>query len=185
MATKLPLFDQITIDSPCPVSWESMQGDKRVRHCRHCQKNVYNLSAMTREEVVGLIQQKEVQLCGRMFRRADGTLLTSDCPVGLREVRRRIVRALFGIAATVLALVGGIAWGRKSAGILPGGASVVEEGPLTRFTNWIEPHIFPLAGDICVPSTTSSPTPPVMPQPSLNGIHSSPAVAVTDDNRKS
>lgn len=161
MANELPWFDQIAIASPCSTPWESMPGDDRVRFCRHCQKNVYNFSEMTREEVAEVIREKEGNLCGRMYRRPDGTLLTSDCPVGLGEVRRRLVRAACGIAATMLALIGGIAWGRSAAGKLPTGVSAIDEGPISKFANWVNPPEFFPVGLICVdpPELTSQNSP--------------------------
>src|SRR5690348_11198318 len=47
---RLPLLDRIQIASPCEASWDAMNGDDRVRFCGLCEKNVYNLSAMTRDE---------------------------------------------------------------------------------------------------------------------------------------
>lgn len=38
------------IDKPCPVKWETMQGDEKRRYCEHCQLHVHNLSAMTTAE---------------------------------------------------------------------------------------------------------------------------------------
>src|SRR5688500_9822640 len=75
----LPLLGLRTVTSPCTRDWQSMQGDDRVRHCTECNKNVYDLSAMTREEAARLISDREGKLCGRLFRRADGTLVTADC----------------------------------------------------------------------------------------------------------
>jgi cytochrome c-type biogenesis protein CcmE len=73
---------------PCDVPWDKMQGDERVRFCGQCSKNVYNLSAMTRNEAAELID-REVAPCVRYFQRPDGTVLTTDCPVGVRRRRRR------------------------------------------------------------------------------------------------
>ena len=167
MNLELPLLDQVSIASPCTAPWEEMHGNDQVRFCGKCQKNVYNFAEMTRGEVEELIREKEGKLCGRIYRRQDGTLLTSDCPVGLREVRARIVRAVCGIAATFLALVGGVVWGRGIAGKSQTGVSVVDYGPLKRFAQWIDPPRFYAAGDICVPPTPpptpSSSNPPAQP----------------------
>jgi hypothetical protein len=71
-----------------------MVGDDRVRFCEHCAKNVYNLSAMPRQEAEGLLFAKEGKVCVRLYKRADGTVLTNDCPVGVRRRRRRRIAAL-------------------------------------------------------------------------------------------
>jgi hypothetical protein len=85
----LPLLDGLRIASPCDASWDAMAGNDQVRHCAQCDKNVYNLSAMTRDEAEALLRQREGRICVRMYRRPDGTMLTSDCPVGARRRRRR------------------------------------------------------------------------------------------------
>jgi len=60
---------------------------ERVRHCGECKLNVYNLSEMTQTEAEGLIRKHEGRLCVRYYQRADGTVLTRNCPVG--EVLQR------------------------------------------------------------------------------------------------
>ena len=156
MPQELPLLDQITIASPCAAPWEEMQGNEQVRFCGECRKNVYNFSEMTRAEAEALILEKEGKLCGRYYRRADGTTLTRDCPVGIRGVRARLVRAACGIAATFVALIGGIAFGRASAGA--SNASILEDGPLSRFAGWVSPQPQPqaLGGVVCMPVDWSS-----------------------------
>jgi hypothetical protein len=74
------------------MSWAQMTGDDRARHCQACKLNVYNLSDMTRREAESLIASREGRLCVRFYRRADGTVLTRDCPRGLRKQIHRISR---------------------------------------------------------------------------------------------
>ena len=50
-----------------------------MRHCTLCDLNVYNFAELTREEIRALLTS-EGRVCGRLYRRADGTLLTRDCP---------------------------------------------------------------------------------------------------------
>ena len=92
-AKPAPLIDiqkiniqNIRVASPCPADWNTMAGDDRIRHCSECNLNVYNLSAMTEREVQRLIANSQGRVCGRFYRRADGTILTQDCPRGLRRV---------------------------------------------------------------------------------------------------
>ena len=92
------------IASPCSVSWESMEGDERVRHCAVCSLNVYNFAGMTREEVRALLARGEGRVCAKLYRRADGTVLTRDCPTGLRALRRRASRAAAAMVAALLSL---------------------------------------------------------------------------------
>jgi hypothetical protein len=89
------MLPEIRIASPCTASWESMTGDDRSRHCSECNRNVYNFAAMTSTEIEQLIAASNGdRLCGRLYRRDDGTILTSDCPVGLRVRIRRVSRRL-------------------------------------------------------------------------------------------
>jgi hypothetical protein len=81
-----------------------MMGDERVRYCSHCKLNVYNPSAMTEAEIQSLIANREGRLCGRLFRRTDGTLLTQDCPVGFRTVVKRISRVAGAILSAAMSL---------------------------------------------------------------------------------
>jgi hypothetical protein len=85
-----------------------MTGDSRVRFCDHCRLNVYNISELSRSEAENLIASSEGRLCTRLFRRADGTILTKDCPVGVRALRMRVskrVAAVFAAIASVSAAV--------------------------------------------------------------------------------
>ena len=91
--TSLAIIDEINVASPCPANWDEMKGGDNVRFCSSCKKNVYNLSAMNRDEAIALVNELEPEgFCGRFYRRADGTMLTADCPVGLKEKARRASR---------------------------------------------------------------------------------------------
>jgi hypothetical protein len=77
-----------------------MVGNDRVRFCGQCEKNVYDLSAMTLREAEDFVQTALVEgdgACIRFFRRVDGTILTADCPEGVARKRRRL--KVLGIAA--------------------------------------------------------------------------------------
>ncbi|HVR40948.1 MAG TPA: carboxypeptidase-like regulatory domain-containing protein, partial [Thermoanaerobaculia bacterium] len=49
-----------------------------------------------------LLVRTEGRVCARLYRRADGTVLTRDCPTGLRALRRRASRVA---AAWITALL--------------------------------------------------------------------------------
>ena len=90
----LPMLDAVRVASPCSARWEEMVGDDTSRFCSKCEKNVYNLSSMTREDAENVLRAREGELCVRLYQRADGTVLTGDCPVGVRKKRLRIFGAL-------------------------------------------------------------------------------------------
>jgi hypothetical protein len=95
-------LDNVHVASPCSADWESMYGDDRTRFCAECKLNVYNLSGMTREEAERLVTNAEGRLCVRFYRRADGSIITADCPVGWARVKQR-TRVYAGAAMSMLA----------------------------------------------------------------------------------
>jgi len=101
LSLELLMIGNIRVASPCPANWEQMKGNDRVRHCDACNLNVYNLAAFTEVEIRELLANRNGRLCGRIYQRRDGTVLTQNCPVGLRAVTRRISR----IAGAVFAFV--------------------------------------------------------------------------------
>ena len=86
-----------------------MIGDERVRFCGQCELNVYNLSAMTKAQAENLIVRTEGRLCVRFYRRPDGSILTQDCPVGLRALRQRMSRIRRAVASMLLGFFAGSA----------------------------------------------------------------------------
>ncbi len=94
------MLEEIQIAAPCKVDWDRMEGTDRVRFCPSCQRNVFDLSAMTRRDAEALLAETKGNLCARLYRRADGVILTQDYPVGLR---RRIGLAAAGILSLATA----------------------------------------------------------------------------------
>jgi hypothetical protein len=149
------VLSRVRVASPCAESWEAMPGGARVRSCERCQHKVYNLSEMTAAEAARLVQEAEGRLCVRFYRRADGTMLTRDCPVGLRAVRMRAARALSAAFASV-ALLFGVALAGKSRS---------EQPTFVRWVlNRIDPEpVRPLMGAMPLPmAPPSTPEPPAI-----------------------
>jgi len=141
----LPLLDHLRIAAPCKADWDEMTGDDRVRFCGQCEKNVYNLSAMPREEAEAFLVEREGAVCVRLYKRADGTVLTADCPVGVRTRRRRRV---------AVATLGG--------GLMAVAASIV---PRHHAMGEIRPA-YPTMGAVAVMGDVPpSPESPAMPEP--------------------
>jgi len=86
------------------MNWEQMRGDDRTRFCDLCQLRVYNISGLKREEVQRLIATTDGRICARLYRRADGTVLTRDCVVGVRALRRRVARRTGALFAALISL---------------------------------------------------------------------------------
>lgn len=103
----LPMLDDVRIASPCSQRWADMTGDDRARLCERCDKTVFDLSAMTREEAELVMLERTGVACVRLFRRDDGTVLTEDCPIGARRRRLRLAGVVAigaGLAAAGAAL---------------------------------------------------------------------------------
>ena len=97
-----PHLRGVRVAAPCHESWSAMSGTEQIRSCERCQHKVYNLSEMTTAEAEALIRSAEGRLCVRFYRRADGTVMTKDCPVGATARRtKRVAQATAGIAAAV------------------------------------------------------------------------------------
>jgi TonB family protein len=107
----LPL-EKIKIAASCNAEWRWMYGDDQVRFCGQCNQNVYNLSALSREQAEDLIRQNEGQLCVRFYRRADGTILTKNCSVGLQAVKDKLTTTRTHIIAAILTFFAylGVLW---------------------------------------------------------------------------
>lgn len=90
---------ELRVASPCFADWNLMKGDDRVRHCPECELHVYNFSAMKKSEVDELVRNRQGRLCGRLYQRTDGTVITKDCPVGFRARIKKISR-IAGAALT-------------------------------------------------------------------------------------
>jgi hypothetical protein len=101
-------FDDIRVAAPCHAAWDDMVGSDSVRFCASCQKNVFNLSGMQRDEAIELLRATEGRACVRFYRRADGTVLTEDCPVGVRLLLRRAKKMTLAAAAVSAAAVAAV-----------------------------------------------------------------------------
>lgn len=139
MSRTISLVQSVTIASPCTASWDAMTGNDQMRFCHQCKLNVYNLSAMTAEEGERLIREKEGRICARIYKRADGTILTQDCPVGLEKLRRRARRIVAKVAAVVFFLVGGFAFARSEMSRSSRFSGLSQIEPIASINRWLNP----------------------------------------------
>lgn len=108
------LMQRTTIAAPCPVKWEEMTGDDKIRLCAKCDLNVYSAQAMTDEEVLRAIESAMTgqKVCMQFYRRVDGTFITKNCPKGLqllRERARRVASMFAGALSLLLSTASGAA----------------------------------------------------------------------------
>lgn len=103
----------VRIASPCPVSWDSMKGNDRVRFCGECRLKVFNLSQLTESQASALVARHEGRMCVMFYRRSDGSVMTRDCPDSGLRLRRRIRAAALMLATAVAMLLGAASIGKK------------------------------------------------------------------------
>jgi hypothetical protein len=137
------MLDNVAIAAPCRASWDQMVGDEHVRFCGQCEKNVYNLSSLPREEAEALLIAKEGKMCVRLYKREDGTVLTNDCPVGVKKRRRR---------RAALAAVGGSLMAAAAAVGLESRATMGSPVPATMGSAVV------MMGDPTPPTAVTTPT---------------------------
>jgi hypothetical protein len=101
-------LSNVKIASPCSQDWSEMIGTERKRFCSECKLDVHNLSGMTQAEAENLLFNSEGRLCVRFFRRADGSVLTKDCPVGWQALKQRVSKTTTAFASLVFAALSGI-----------------------------------------------------------------------------
>jgi hypothetical protein len=137
--TKRTPLSQIKIASPCTASWDAMTGDEQVRFCGQCSKYVYNFSAMTERQAETLISEQEGKMCIRFYRRSDGTMLTTDCPVGWGAIKRRAA-LLGGAGVAILAATFGVFMvGALGSSAGNGNRRVQAINPVQRVRDWLFP----------------------------------------------
>ena len=109
-------LDGVRIASPCSADWDAMYGDERRRFCSECGLNVYNLSAMSKQEAESLLLTAEGRVCVRLYRRRDGSVMTSDCPVGSAALKRKTIRVASAVVSGVFTLLTGLGMARLLEG---------------------------------------------------------------------
>jgi hypothetical protein len=93
-----------------------MEGDDKTRHCSRCNQRVHNLTAMTTAEAEELLSSHGGRICVRYYRRADGRIMTKDCPKGVKRVRRQRAWAAGGLLAFLINLASGAGIFRSEQG---------------------------------------------------------------------
>ncbi|MFY9224005.1 MAG: energy transducer TonB [Blastocatellia bacterium] len=108
MARRSIRLENISVSAPCKADWNKMLGDDQVRFCQECKLNVYNLSGMSGEQAEDVVRAKEGNLCVRFYRRSDGTVLTQNCPVGIKAIKQKVARTATAIISATIAFFTGL-----------------------------------------------------------------------------
>lgn len=174
----LPLLDQVRVASPCKADWNEMLGDERVRFCLSCEKNVYNLSSMTKDDAESLLRERlGNDLCVRFYQRADGTILTQDCPEGVKKKRRKKLALAVAGAGALAAAAATSFMSRQTCkgGTMQGEMTAVAGGMMYEPTEVKgDPTAVPPVAPLPAPTTMGSAAPtftPVMGAPPPIPVH--------------
>ncbi len=97
-------FDSLNIDDPCTEPWENMDGSEKKRFCGKCEKDVFNLTAHSRNEAERIVRRSGGRICIRFARLPNGTTITSDRP--LYQISKRAGSIAAGVMATTLSVSG-------------------------------------------------------------------------------
>jgi hypothetical protein len=129
---------QLRVASPCPASWDQMDGEGAVRFCHQCKKHVYDLTVLTREEIADIVVRTEGRFCGRLYQRPDGRALAADCPVGARRAARRLLRTATRAAAVLCLAFGGYGYVQARSLVSDDSPGVMLRNPaLSTFLRWV------------------------------------------------
>lgn len=167
-------LDNLKIASPCSANWDEMTGDNRVRFCGECKLNVYNLSGMSKVDAENLVANTNGRLCVRMYQRADGSVITQDCPVGWARIKQRtrlFVTATASIIFTFFSAIGLQAMFNKS-------------NYLGMKNLFVTPTPEKLMGIMVKPSPKKSPKPKPSPSPSPKVLMGKPEIPPKDSEVK-
>lgn len=117
----LPMEAPPKLSFACPLPWKNMSGDERLRFCSGCGHHISNISLLSHEERVALLERaKATQVCGSYYVRLSGELVTQDNPLSERErgkVRQFGVTALSAAAFAIAA--GCVSPGPKTQNLHP------------------------------------------------------------------
>src|SRR5262249_52164143 len=103
MASKTDYLERVYVVSPCKANWESMAGTDQARHCAECNRQVYDLSKMTRRQAEHLIIITQGRFCARITRGPNGDVVTQEEP-GLHLITKHaspVATAVVSAAITV------------------------------------------------------------------------------------
>lgn len=105
MSNRIPL-DLIEVESPCSKDWNRMRGSDEKRFCDHCNRDVYDLGAMSEADVQNLLCRQAGKLCVRFTRLSSGKIQTLDYSTGGRKSLGWRFWTLIGAVAAVIGTFG-------------------------------------------------------------------------------
>ncbi|MFT3869078.1 MAG: hypothetical protein QM715_11520 [Nibricoccus sp.] len=140
----------------CPIPWDSMKGAAKARYCETCQRNIPNLSLISRaEREVVLAKLGTEEVCAAFYRRLSGELVTAEelKMAGLKSTFRQL--GVGALAATTLGFAAGCTSPKKPEPIPAPQSTTTEAKPQTEPAK--DEEIVLLMGIICPPKPPPAP----------------------------
>jgi hypothetical protein len=155
MGKSLRVIDRLTVASPCPAKWDQMDGDDHARFCHQCSKHVYNFQSMSEQEILNMLASRD-EVCGRFYRRSDGTILTADCPVGVSRRRRFARKVAMNVAAMASLAITAVTFGAIKPASESWGGGFSETSPMRFLARWMgdRSHTRMIMGMVSGPTAT-------------------------------
>lgn len=91
-------LENVEIENPCPIKWDSMSGNDEVRHCHTCRHKVYNISEMPKRRALKVLNQKEDSVCILYYRDDRNRIVTQNY---FGVFKRSFVRVCGAILAVI------------------------------------------------------------------------------------
>jgi len=100
MKKEYPRLETFQLVRPCPINMDGLDPAEKENFCKSCNKKVYNLSVLSTDAAEALLEEKGNKACVMFVRNNDGRIVTDDCPIFLRPIRR-----CTRIAISILSLI--------------------------------------------------------------------------------
>lgn len=98
------ILNHVRIQQPCSEDWDRMSGTEQIRFCRHCSKNVHDLTGLDRREAVRLVLRSKGRICLRLRTNGAGELVFRERVQQLHTIARRTSRFAAGAFTAVMGL---------------------------------------------------------------------------------
>ena len=104
MSERKSKLDQLKVAKPCSAGWAQMTGNDQKRFCSECSKHVFDFSQMTRQQIEAVTAVHQGNLCARITRHEDGSMVMQEPPLPVYPGRRSNSPMLSAAVATMLSL---------------------------------------------------------------------------------
>ena len=104
MSAKQSKLAKLNVAQPCSASWDEMIGNDQKRFCSACNKHVFDFSRMTRQQIEAVTAVNQGNLCARITRNEDGSMVMLEPSLPVYASRRLNSPMLNAAVVTILSL---------------------------------------------------------------------------------